>query len=233
MHHGRSAVSVRARATCGIDWSAVDGMRVTNARLNVVSEVLRGLRRWARTVPLSVADISIWWWRPNHMAAIVRCGRFQRHGEAPRVIQRAVCPRERVERPASGRRWRAFQGDLAEKSFALAPALFAESLGRVMDCKTDSWIYCRIRIRRRIEPDRERAGAGLEPRGRLPATGPRRNSFHGALERRQMIQRVAEPDETNLHRAGIERLERDRLEEVVDLLDRLCLRRVLDRRACE
>src|SRR5262245_38971656 len=44
-----------------------------------------------------------------------------------------------------------------------------------------------------------------------------------------MIQRVADADEAKLHLSWIDRVERDRLEEMVDLLDRLRLRGVLDR----
>ena len=64
-------------------------------------------------------------------------GGLQRFGEAPpRVIERAVCPCECIKRAPLRRRWRLFQGDIAEESFALAHALFAESLGRVMDGQT-------------------------------------------------------------------------------------------------
>src|SRR5262245_38515121 len=46
-----------------------------------------------------------------------------------------------------------------------------------------------------------------------------------------MIYRVTEPDETKLHGGWIDRVERYRLEELVNVLDRSCLRGVLDRLA--
>src|SRR5262245_24728470 len=183
--------------------------------------------------PLSVTDVSSGWWRAHHMTAIVRCGRLQRLGQAPRVIQRAVCPRERVKRAARRRGWRAFQRDVAEESFALGPALFAESLRRFMDGEGDRRVQGRIRIRRGIEPGCECVGAGLEAGGSLPTDDHRWDPSQVAFERRQMIQGVAEPDETKLHRAWIDRVERDRLQEMVDLLDRLRLRGVCDRLAGE
>ena len=83
------------------------------------------------------------------------------------MINGAVCPCERIKRGPRPRRWRASQGDVAEESFALARALVAESLGCVIDGQAETWIHRRIRIRRRIEPGRERVGASLEARRRL------------------------------------------------------------------
>jgi hypothetical protein len=61
--------------------------------------------------------------------------------------------------------------------------------------------------------------AGFEGPGELLAAWRRRDSGQVVVELREMVQRVRESDESRSDRRQVGRLERERLEEVLDLLD--------------
>src|SRR5579862_5525063 len=155
-------------------------------------------------------------------------GGSQRHGKPPRVVKCLLRPAEHFQAVARGLRRSSLQRDVLQYPVAAGLALVGQPArggrhrvkhrrsGRRLD------IFCRLK------PRTERRRTLCKVGRRLPIAAVGRQPGEIVVQLVQMVERVAQPDETRLEIGKVEGFERQRFQEELDLSDRVGRRRVTD-----
>src|SRR5262249_9588033 len=122
----------------------------------------------------------------------------------------------------------ALQGEVFQQRLPATLAFGSELFRRIFECLEDGRSGFCLRILRGVEPRSQCLGARSKACWGLPVAGSRRDARQVVVKRRAMVEGVAEPDKSRPDRAQIGGFQRERLEEVLDLLGPLDVWLVLD-----
>ena len=148
-------------------------------------------------------------------------GDSQRFGQTPGVIESSIGPPEHVESSARRGHWHALHGDVFQYLRTDCLAFGSKLFRRLFEGLEDGRIGFRFRVLRSFEPGGQRPGARLESGRGLPIAGDRRDARQVVVKLREMVEGVAEPDEAGPDCAQVGGFQRERFQEVLDLLNRL------------
>src|SRR5215510_3831236 len=138
----------------------------------------------------------------------------QRPRYARCVMESAVRPRELLKAGARRRRADAPERDVLQQLLAHGPALLAQPRRHLLERVEGACVRHGLRLLRRFEPGGQRLRALAEAGRRLPRLRRRRRAREVLMQPLEMVERMGEPDEPWPDRAGVGRLERERLEEL-------------------